>query len=241
MLKLIATLMAVALLFSMAGCSKMEKATNNASTDTVADKTTEGIKIPEIKSDDTVMPKYVDISLYDEENYADIYLGKDFKFNITYCGTKLVLPSSLRVMKRDGWSFVPDSEYNEDSLVRAGASVEVKFMNAYNNQINAVFYNPKASSVALKKCALVKFKVLENIHDNEDSVYGQFWVNGINNDSAITDIIDFLGSPSHFYAVSPNEYYLDYFIYEKDKRSGITVYVDPTDDGVHSIEFSCYK
>ena len=31
------------------------------------------IKIPEIKSDDDVMPTYVDISLYDEENYADKY------------------------------------------------------------------------------------------------------------------------------------------------------------------------
>ena len=38
----------------------------------------EDIKIPEIKSDDSVMPTYIDISLYDEENYADIYLGKDF-------------------------------------------------------------------------------------------------------------------------------------------------------------------
>ncbi len=242
-LRFSALLMTAVIFFAAVGCSKMEEATSDhvSVVDESVKTTPEGIKIPEIKSDDTIMPKYVDISLYDEENYADIYLEKKFEFNVTYCGSELTVPSSLKVMKKEGWSIVEGSEFNEDSTVRAGTSVEVSFVNEYNKQIIAVFYNPKNSSVALKKCKLVKFKIPENILDNPESVYGQFWVNGISNESAITDIINYLGSPSHFYAVSENEYYLDYFIFENDKRSGITVYVDPTDDGVHSIEFSYYK
>lgn len=232
------------ILFSTVGCSKMERSVSSA--DIVADAVSNtndnvhDVRIPEIKSDDTVMPKYFDISLYDEENYADIYLGKKFEFNITYCGSQLTVPSSLKQINKDGWQFAENSEFNEDSAVRAGASAEVSFVNEYNKYINAVFYNDKNSSTVLKKCRLVKFKIPENILDNPDSFYGQFWVNGISNESAISDIVSYLGAPSHFYAVSETEYYLDYFILEKDKRSGITVYVDPTDDGVRSIEFSYY-
>ena len=240
-LRLTALVLSVVLFAAAAGCSKMEKATSEVgeSKDNGA-VASQDIKIPEIKSEDTVMPNFFDISLYDEENYADIYLGKKFKFNVTYCGSELSVPSSLRQMNKEGWSIVEDSKYNDNSTVLAGTSVEVSFVNGYNNQIIAVFHNPKNSSTALKKCDLVKFKIPENIHDNAESPYGQFWVNGISNGSAITDIVSYLGAPSHFYAVSPNEYYLDYFITEKDKRSGITVYVDPTNDTVKAIEFSYY-
>lgn len=236
----IAIILAISLLSLAAGCSKMEKGGSDGSAgDTVSTASGE-IKIPEIKSDDTVMPKYFDISLYDEENYADIYLGKKFAFNVTYCGSKLSVPSSYKQMEKDGWHIIEDSEFNENSTVLAGSSVEVVFVNGYNNHIDAVFYNDRNSSATLKKCDLVKFKIKENIHDNDASHYGQFWVNGISNDSAITDIVDYLGAPSHFYAVSETEYYLDYFIFENDKRSGITVYVNPTDDTVSAIEFSYY-
>lgn len=241
LLRTVAMVLALALFAASVGCSRMEQSSNGSASAQYKSATTpDGIKIPEIKSDDTIMPKYFDISLYDEENYADIYLGKKFEFNVTYCGSKLSVPSSLKQMNNEGWRLLEGSEYTEDSTVLAGSSVEVVFINDYDNQINAVFYNPKNSSVALKKCDLVKFKIKENIHDNAESPYGQFWVNGISNSSAITDIVNYLGAPSHFYAVSPTEYYLDYFILEKDKRSGITVYVNPSDDGVHAIEFSYY-
>lgn len=240
LLRVAATVVALSLFALTAGCSKMEEGGSESVTkDTVSTSSGE-IKIPEIKSEDTIMPNFFDISLYDEENYADIYLGKKFEFNVTYCGSKLSVPSSFKQMKKEGWRIIDGSEYNEDSTVLAGSSVEVVFVNDYNNHINAVFYNDRNSSAALKKCDLVKFKIKENIHDNADSPYGQFWVNGISNGSAITDIVNYLGAPSHFYAVSETQYYLDYFIYEKDKRSGITVYVNPTDDTVHSIEFSYY-
>jgi hypothetical protein len=58
---------------------------------------------------------------------------------------------------------------------------------------------------------------------------------------AVTDIIDNLGTPSHFYQVSENAYYLDYFITKKDRRNGITVYINPVDDLITAIEFSYYK
>ena len=58
---------------------------------------------------------------------------------------------------------------------------------------------------------------------------------------AITDVINTLGTPSHFYKVSDNLYYLDYFITKKDRRNGITVYINPNEDNIVSIEFSYYK
>ena len=91
------------------------------------------------------------------------------------------------------------------------------------------------------KCSIVKFRIENNNIYNPSSEYGDFNINGITNSMAITDITDTLGSPSHFYAVSENQYYLDYFISRDDRRNGITVYVDPTDDSITSIEFSFYK
>ena len=58
---------------------------------------------------------------------------------------------------------------------------------------------------------------------------------------AITDVIDTLGTPSHFYKVSDNSYYLDYFATKKDRRNGITVYINPAEDSITAIEFSFYK
>ena len=200
----------------------------------------EEIKIPEIKSDDSVMPTYVDISLYDEENYADIYLGKDFEYKITYVGSAFSVPSSYKNMTEDGWKILSADEYNENSQVLAGKSLEIQFVNDYQKQITAVFYNDKKSSVSLKKCPIVKFIIKENGLLNTESPYGQFWVNGLSNVSAITDTIELLGSPSHFYRVSENKYYLEWFITEKDRRSGITVWVDTAEDHIDAIEFSYY-
>ena len=198
------------------------------------------VEVPEIKSDDETMPTYFDISLYDEENYADIYLGKDFEYKMTYGGSALTVPTTYKDMTKEGWTLVESDEYNEDSQILVGKSLEVNFVNQYNKQITAVFYNNKKSSTTLKKCPIVKFVVSENVFVNPDSVYGQFWVNGVSNESAITDIIEYLGAPSHFYKVSENKYYLDWFITESDRRSGITVYIDIAEDRVDAIEVSYY-
>lgn len=240
MKKILLLVLPVLFVMMFASCTKFDPNYGQSEPQNAGDANLGEVKIPQIKSDDEVMPAYFDISLYDEENYADIYLGKKFKFKITYCGAQLEVPSSYKAMIRDGWTLVQSEEYSEDSQILAGKSLEAEFVNEYSNQIRAIFYNDSNASVTLKKCSIVKFIIPENILNNPESVYGQFWVNGVSNESAITDIIDYLGAPSHFYAVSENEYYLDYFINKNDKRSGITVYIDPANDCVNSIEFSSY-
>ena len=198
------------------------------------------VKIPEIKSDDEVMPKFFDISLFDEENYSDIYLGKKFEFKVTYSGSELSVPSSYKEMLKKGWSLVESENYNTDSQIFAGKSLETVFENEYGKQITAVFYNASKSSVSLKKCAIVKFRVEGNSLVSIYPEHGQFWVNGVNNNSAITDIIECLGTPSHFTSITPNNYKIDYFITQKDRRSGITLWVDIESDCITTIEFSYY-
>lgn len=243
MKKILCLLLCCASLISLAACEKFDDNYGKSSAVkepiATADKTENQIKIPEIKSDDSVMPTYFDISLYDEENYSDIYLGEDFKYKITYVGSAITVPSSYKEMSKEGWTLLSSDEYNEDSQILAGKSITVEFVNEYDKKITAVFYNNKKSSTALKKCPIVKFIIKENIID-ANAEYGQFFVNGVNNVSAITDIIERLGSPSHFYCVSENKYYLDWFISESDRRSGITIYVDTAEDHIDSIEFSYY-
>ncbi len=244
MKRILSLLLCCLLVAGLTACEKMDPnyGKSSAQKETVVEEkeTTVQIKIPEIKSDDSVMPTYIDISLYDEENYADIYLGNDFEYKITYGGSTLDVSSSYKSMVKEGWTLMLSDEYNEDSQILVGKSLEVVFINQYNKQITAVFYNDKKSSTTLKKCPIVKFKVSENVLVNPNSLYGQFWVNGVSNESAITDIIEYLGSPSHFYKVDENKYYLDWFITESDRRSGITVYVDTAEDRIDSIEFSRY-
>ena len=238
-INIIAVIVAVCLI-SLCGCTSFDKNYGTQSKPQNATSDIKDIKIPEIKSDDEIMPTYLDISLYDEENYADIYLGEKYKYNITYCGSEIKVPSSYKEMIKKGFKVSENSEFTPDSIILAGKSAEVVFVNGYNKLLNAVFYNSGKSSVSLKKCPIVKVRVPENILNNPDSQYGQFWVNGVSNESAITDIVEYLGSPSHFYRVNENEYYLDYFLSSKDKRTGITVYVSPMEDVVNSIEISYY-
>ncbi len=245
MKKILSLILCCVFVLCLSSCEKFDENYGKSSAktqtkDTTSETASEKIKVPEIKSDDSVMPTYVDISLYDEENYADIYLGEDFKYKITYVGSAISVPSSYKNITKEGWSLLSSDEYNEDSQILAGKSLSVDFVNEYNKQITAVFYNNKKSSVSLKKCPIVKFIIKENGFLNAESTYGQFWINGVSNVSAITDIIELLGSPSHFYCISENKYYLDWFITESDRRSGITVYVDTMEDHIDAIEFSYY-
>lgn len=243
MKRILSILLCCVFLLSLLACEKFDEDYGKSSSKTqIADTKEENkeIKIPEIKSDDTVMPTYVDISLYDEENYADIYLGNKFKYKITYVGSAIKMPWSYDDITEEGWTLVSSDEYNEDSQILAGKSLTVEFVNDYNKKITSVFYNGTTSSLSIKECPLVKCIIKENGLLNAESSYGQFWVNGVSNVSAITDIIELLGSPSHFYRVSENKYYLDWFISKEDRRSGITVYVDTAEDHIDSIEFSYY-
>lgn len=193
-----------------------------------------------IMSSDRVMSTYFDISLFDEENYSEIYLGKNFGIDAVYDGESIPVPSKLEDMIELGWSLAEGNEYNENSLVFAYETIDAVFQNENGLKIKAQFYNSSRSSVKLSKCYVVKFRI-ENDFYQDSSNYKPFNVNGITNTMAITDVIDTLGTPSHFYEVSEDNYYLDYFITKRDRRNGITVYINPADDIITAIEFSFYK
>ncbi|MEE1239944.1 MAG: hypothetical protein UHO61_08480 [Acutalibacteraceae bacterium] len=200
----------------------------------------EGTNHPTIMSDDKIMPQFVDISVFDEENYSEVYLGKKFKFNITFGDDEFTVPAKLSTLQKKGWQLSKSSQYDEESLVYAGDYIETLLEKEDGTKISAIFYNSSNSSLSLQKCNIVKFKIENDFYTNPDD-YHKFNVNGINNKMAITDVIDTLGTPSHFYGTADNNYYLDYFISEKDRRNGITVYINPSEDSVTAIEFSYYK
>ncbi len=149
------------------------------------------------------------------------------------------MPTNLSALNKKGWQLVESGPYDSESLIYACDSVEA-FFEKENVIIKATFFNSSNSSVMLKKCSIVKFRIENDFYTSPES-YNEFNVNGINNKMAITDIIDTLGTPSHFYGVSEDNYYLDYFISEKDRRNGITVYINPTEDSISAVEFSYYK
>jgi len=242
--KLTALVISILSVLLLTSCEKMDKDYGKSDTKIASETAETGgeteLIYPEIKSSDNVMPKYFDISRYDEENYADIYLGKKFKYNITYSGSVLTLPSTYSKVNKAGWKLSESGRYKIDSVVMAGSTLEVELYNEYDNRIVAVFHNSSKSSKKLTKCDIVKFVIPENCLNVTNSYYGQFWVNGITNQSAINNIVEHLGAPSHFYAVNSHHYYLDYFFTEDNKRSGITVHVDPENDILLSIEFADY-
>ncbi len=193
-----------------------------------------------IMSLDRVMSNYIDISLFDEENYADIYLGKKFEINANYLGQTLEVPTKLEDLEKSGWVLADGNAYNANSLVFSYESVDITLTNSNGNRLSAQMFNSSRSSKTLSKCYVVKYSIENNFYSNPKD-YNSFNINGITNSMAITDIIEILGTPSHFYAVANNCYYLDYFIAKKDRRNGITIFVNPIDDVITKIEISYYK
>lgn len=241
-LGLFAVIIIVFMILLLSACSPVDRDYAVSSEESVSSvkSAPEDVAHPEIMSDDKIMPQFVDISVFDEENYSEVYLGKRFKFNITYADDEFTVPTKLSVLKKKGWRLVENSQYDEESLVYACDYVQMVLEKDGGAKITATFYNSSNSSVQLKKCNIVKFKIENNFYTNGEA-FNEFNVNGINNKMAITDIIDTLGTPSHFYGTAENDYYLDYFISEKDRRNGITVYINPSEDSVNAVEFSYYK
>ena len=223
-------------------CSPIDK--NYGVTSEVANKNSAKSAVSDeelvIMSSDRVMSKYFDISLFDEENYADIYLGKKFNISATFAGYKLNVPAKIEELQAIGWELAEGNAYNENSLVFAYETIDAVLEDKNGLKVSVQFYNSSRSSVKLSECYIVKFIIKNDFYKNHDK-YNHFSINGINNKMAITDIINILGTPSHFYRVSEKSYYLDYFITKKDRRNGITVYINPQDDSITSIEFSYYK
>ena len=240
--KFIAALMAFTIaVFSLSACSPIDKnygVSEVKKAEDMEDSVSEQER--KIMSSDRVMSKYFDISLFDEENYADIYLGKKFKINATYAGYKLDVPTDIESMKEIGWKLAEGNTYDSNSLVFAYETIDAVMSDENGLKVEVQFYNSSRSSVKLSECKIVKFRIENDFYKNTKK-YNHFTVNGINNKMAITDIITILGTPSHFYKVSESCYYLDYFITKKDRRNGITVYINPQDDSITAIEFSYYK
>ncbi len=243
-LKIVAMIGVFAIVFSLSACDPVDKNYNSSSdvssTEPAAHKDKD-FKYPEIKSSDTVMSKFIDISMYDEENYSDIYLGKKFKFDVSFSSSPFTVPTTYKNMTRNGWNLMDEGKYDADSMILACETVETHFTNDKGVIITAYFYNSSNSSVKLSRCNIVKFRIENQFLYEGDEVNHDFNINGVTNNMAITDVIDTLGSPSHFYADSEDIYYLDYFVSKDDRRNGITVYVSIADDSIVAVEFSYYK
>lgn len=240
-IRLFSVVTALFLIFTVAGCSPVDNDYGVVSD--VASSQPEAVTELEektIMSSDRVMSNYFDISLFDEENYAEIYLGKKFKINAEFLDKELKVPSTLAEINELGWHLAEGNTYDENSLVFAYETIDVVLENENGVKINAQLYNSSRYSIKLSKCYIVKFSLQNNFYESPES-YHNFNINGITNTMAITDVINTLGTPSHFYKVSDTCYYLDYFITKKDRRNGITVYINPVDDLIVSVEFSYYK
>ncbi len=241
--KILTVLACLSLIFALTACSEIDL-NYGVSEEKVTDETEQEVEDYEestkIMSSDRVMSNYFDISLFDEENYSEVYLGKKFKIDAVLSGATLSVPAKLEEMETLGWTLAEGNEYNEKSLVFAYETIDVIFQNESGLKIKAQCYNSSRSSVKLSKCYVVKFYIENDFLSNSEN-YTPFNVSGITNTMAITDVVDTLGTPSHFYRVDENSYYLDYFISKRDRRNGITVYINPVDDTVTAVEFSFYK
>ena len=240
-----AFLLVTVMIVTLCACSKVDKdygseSETSSKTNTSRSDKYKDIEIPQISSDDTVMSKYLDISLYDVENYADIYLGKDFKYTIQYCGEEFKLPSNYKSMTENGWKLV-NNTITAESIILAGNKNTYEFSNDQGKLLLCTFHNSGTSSVTLAECKIVKLEIKENVYETGNDNYCEFNVCGITNGSSINQIIENLGEPSHFYGVSEDLYYLDYFLNKKDKRDRITIYVNPADDCLISIAVSKYN
>lgn len=239
--KLTIFLLAFVFILNLCGCEKMDADYGKSMpVESSEISTTDELIYPEIKSSDEIMPKYFDISQFDEENYSTSYLGKKFDLKTIYAGTTISLPISYSKIEKLGWNFTEDSQYDVDSVITAGKSIEVTLCNEYDKLMNVVFFNSAKSSKKLSKCNIVKLIIPENCLNTTESNYGLFWVNGVTNQSAINNIVEYWGIPSHFYKVDCEHYYFDYFFTRDSKRSGITVHVDPENDILLSIEIAVY-
>ena len=244
LLKIAVIFMALLLVLSLSACKKMDE--DYGKSIYVEGDNTDGdnnqvLEYPEIKSSDEIMPNYLDISRFDELNYSSAYLGEKFNLKITYAGTTFTLPTDYSKLSKLGWKFMEGGKYNDDSVITAGKNIDAILCNEYGKKIDVVFYNSSKSSKNIKKCSIVKLIVPENCLNTNESDYGLFWVNGVTNQSAINNIIEYWGTPSHFYGLNSEHYYLDYYFTKENKANGITVHVDPQNDIVLSIEISRYK
>lgn len=223
----------------LSACSKVEtdiSSDANLLDKEVAAEKYKNIDAPEIPSDDIVMTQFLDISFYNVENYSEIYLGKEFKVKANFDNSKITLPSTYAYIKKNGFSFVEQSDLSENSMLYAGNKHTVSLVNEHGFILNAVFYNASNESKQVKDCDIVKFS-LPDVADQ----FGTLSINGIQKGSSLSEAITFLGYPSHFHDEGNGLYLLDYFFSKNDLRNRISLYVNPAEDTVNSITFTKYN
>lgn len=235
--KFLSAVLIIMLLCGLCSCAASPDNIEQIPSESEAEETTSFNELPDIVSLDKKMANYFDISLFDEENYSKIYLGKNFKFDITYNDKKLTIPTTIDKLAEKEFTISEGSEYDSDSYIYAKETISLKF-NDFNSSFVALFYNTTNSSIKLSKCNITKIRLENNLNTRNIVLFN---VNGIDNYSTVTDVIDLLGTPSHFYAISEDSYYFDYFISKEDRRNKIRVFVDLDDDYVTAVEFSYYK
>ncbi len=241
MKRILAVFLCVACALGLAGCSKVDDSYGVSSeSDTVKDEVKlnydEDIKIMSL---DQIMPIYLDISKFDEEDYSDVYLGDGFEITAKYDGKKIPVPAKIGEIEALGFT-MNNNVYDDNSLILPGRVAEFTLSSKSGAKMTAQCYNSSNKSVKFSECNITKFRIENNFYKNSNE-YSAFDINGITNKMAITDVIDTLGTPSHFHAHSVSNYYLDYFISKDDRRNGITVCINPTDDSITAVEFSFYK
>ena len=230
----------VLLLFSLTACDPLESASKPASKTAQKTKTVQSApSAPSsgFRSNDRVMPTFVDISLFDEENYSSVFLGKKFKLNAVYAGETFTVPMKVSGLSENGWRLTGGAD--PESTVMAYRSMDVKLSRQDGKTVTATLVNPGDRSVKLKECSLVRFRFENDFYKNPKN-YTAFQINGINNRMAITDIIDTLGTPSHFTGISPDNYRLVYSVSKENRRTGITVCINPQEDNITAVEITAY-
>lgn len=241
MKKVLSMVLALVFMFLLCSCAELEEQKIDTTSKVVESVESKSAEVTsKITSLDNKMAKYFDITLFDEENYSSVYLGEKFDFKTTYDNSEFALPTKISELEEEGWKLSKGSDYDKNSLIYAKETVELTFINDNKSKITALFYNALNTSMRLSECNIVKFHISNGFVKNPDK-YSAFNINGITNTSVITDIIQILGTPSHFYKKSESSYYFDYFIEETDRRNKIRVYVNLVDDAVTAIEVSNYK
>lgn len=192
-----------------------------------------------IPSDDRVMSVFFDITYYNVENYAEIYLGKDYKITGEFDGIKLTAPSDYSTLIKGGFVLDDKNDFSDKSIVYAGDKHTLTFKSPNGYTLDAVFYNDQAQSKKLSECILVKYEC-KNDSTDPNTIKSLLSVNGISFSSSLSEVITKLGYPSHFHKENDNLYSLDYFLDKDDLRNRITVFAYPAEDSVTSISFCKY-
>lgn len=235
-------ILVISMILSLSCCSPIDDkyGVSSQPQDTETVNYPKNVEIPKIKSTDTVMPLYFDISLYDEENYSKIYLGKRYEYNAQYDGVTIDVPTNYKTLNESGWQVVDSNAFGVDSTIKAGTLQKVVFTNG-KSLLSAYFHNEDDKTALLFDCDIIRLAIEENHIISHNTDFGWFNINGITNNSAITDIFFTLGAPSHFHADTETEYTLNWFKTEKDRRNKITISIDTENDCVTYIAISAYK